>query len=406
MGVADAHASKKGRVALSEWSVKQLTFGSADGIAHSHSYYDIPVADEAGERVLVHRLDFAERHPSPSDEITVGIVRVDAPGHVVALGTSRAWSWQQGPMAQWIGGGPWAVWNDREDGQFVARMVQVDTGETHVLGRPVYAVSPDGRSSLSLDMARLDHLRPGYGYPSPSESLGDRAPSNSGIWLQPLDGEKSRLILSLDTATAWLQSVLPVRERIRHRLKRYHYWFNHAKFSPDGRRFTVKLRWRKQGHGWSDLQGISLTASIDGSDLRLLADASSHVIWQTPNLLYMWRRGEMALFADTAPKGRRLGVLAEGIIDANVHLRHVPPAPSEEPQLYVFDTPYAETVSLNLWQPGNGKVSQIATFTNHTPPRGPFRCDLHPVPSTDGNRIFVTSLDDGARQLYMAERTG
>ena len=391
---------------MSDWTLKQLTFGSAEGAAHSHSYYDIPVADAAGERVLVHRLSLAERQPTPEDEIAVGYVDVDHPGDFVPLGHSRAWSWQQGPMAQWIGGGPWAVWNDREDGRFVARVKQVETGNTRTLARPVYAVSPDGKTALSLDMGRLDYLRPGYGYSTAGARQPDRSPRDSGVWAMPLNGGgEPRLILSLETAAAWLRDLLPFKERVRHRLKRYHYWFNHAKFSPDGRRFTAKLRWRKPEGSWSDLQGVSLTAALDGADLRLLADATSHVIWQTSDRLYMWRMGEIALFEDSAPRGRRLRSIADGVIDANAHLRHLPPWPSEHPEAYVFDTPYSETVTLNLWHPEKQRVSKLATFTNHTPARGRYRCDLHPVPSQDGRRIFVTSLSDGARQLYMFEKT-
>jgi len=390
---------------MTSWALKQLTFGSADGIGHAHSYYDIPAVDGAGERILVHRLTFTERHPTPDDEVAVGYVHVDRPGEIMPLGTSRAWSWQQGPMAQWVAGGPWAVWNDREDGRLIARLKHIETGEQRTLPRPVYALSPDGQSALSLDMGRLDHLRPGYGYFVPDAPMAGRAPDTSGIWLQPLDGSAPRLILSLEAAAAWLHRNLPLRERLRHLLKRYHYWFNHAKIAPAGRRFTVKLRWRQPGGCWSDQQGISLTAAMDGSDLRLLADAPSHVIWQNSQRLYMWRQGEMALFEDSAPRGRRLHAIGEGVIDANIHLRHLPPSPTEQPQTYVFDTPYAETVTLNLLESETGQVTHLASFDNHIPARGPFRCDLHPVPSPDGRRIFITSLADGARQGYLMQRT-
>jgi hypothetical protein len=394
---------------MTGWRLQQLTFGSAQGRAHAHSYYDIPVADGAGRRVLVHRLGFAGRHPGPGDAVALGWADADRPGTVTPLGESRAWSWQQGPMAQWVAGGPRAVWNDREGDALVARLVQVETGARRTLSRPVYAVSPDGRVALSLDMGRLDRLRPGYGYPQPGAGPGGRAPDAAGIWALPLEegggGDGApRLILPLDRARRWLLERLPLAARMAHRIGRYHYWFNHAKIAPGGRRFTVKLRWRRPDGPWSEAQGVSLTAAMDGTDLRLLADATSHVIWQTDRLLYLWRRGEMALFEDAAPRGRRIGPIGAGAIGANVHLRHLPPGPAARPDAYVFDTPYAETVTLNLLDPGTGAVTRLAEFGNHRPARGPFRCDLHPCPSADGRRIFVTSPADGARQLYMLER--
>lgn len=391
---------------MTDWTVHQLTFGSDEGWGHSHSYYDIPVADGAGRRVLVHRLGFAGRHPTPEESVAVGFVETDAPGRITPLGESRAWSWQQGPMAQWVAGGPWAVWNDRGPAGLGARLVQTETGENRWLDRPLYAVSPDGRTGLALDMVRLDRLRPGYGYPSEDAVLQGRTPSDSGIWAVPMDGAAPRLILSLDRAASWLHRHLPFHARLGHALRRYHYWFNHAKISPDGRRFTVKLRWRRPDGPWSDRQGVSLTAAMDGSDLRLLADATSHVIWQDATRLYLWRGKEMALFEDTAPRGTRRGRIGGQAIADNVHLRHLPPGSTARPETFVFDTPYAETVHLNLLDAETEAVTQLATFGNHRPVRGPFRCDLHPCPSADGRRIFVTSPRDGARQLYMVERRG
>ena len=393
---------------MTGWQLRQLTFGSAEGRGHSHSYYDIPVADAAGERVLVHGLHFVERHPDESDAVPVGVVHADAPGKVTWLGESRAWSWQQGPMAQWVAGGPVAVWNDREDGRLVARLVNVETDTRRTLPRPVYAVTPDGRAALCLDMARLHHLRPGYGYPVAGEGTGlRRAPRDNGVWALPLsEGGEARLILSLADAALWLRGVLPLRERLQHLRRRYFYWFNHAKIAPGGRRFTVKLRFRQFGRPWSSAMGVSLTARLDGTDLRLLSRATSHVIWQTPERLYFWSRGEFGLYADTAPRGTRLGRIGEGVIDSNVHLRHCPAVSDPDPPAYCFDLRDGESVHVRLLHPHDGTVSDLATFDNHVPPTGPFRCDPHPVPTADGRRIYVTSLQDGARQLYCFERDG
>ncbi|MEM7721276.1 MAG: hypothetical protein AAF376_02775 [Pseudomonadota bacterium] len=392
---------------MSNWRLRQLTFGSDSGLGHSHSYYDIPVADAAGRRVLVHRLDFTERHPDPGDTVRVGIVDVDHPGDITWLGESGAWSWQQGPMAQWIGGGPWAVWNDREDGKLIARIRNVDTAEERTLPRPVYAVTPDGRTALGLDMARLHHLRPGYGYPVDTDRSGlPRAPDDNGIWSMSLDSSGApRLILDLRTASQWLHRLLPMRDRVRHAVRRYYYWFNHVKISPDGSRFTVKLRWRQFGKPWnSTTMGVSLTAALDGSDLRLLSRGTSHVIWQTSDRLYCWSKEEWGLYQDTAPRGTRLGLICDGVIDCNVHLRHIPPTPTPAPPAYVYDVRDGDRVHIHLLDPSDNATTHMATFDNHVPAVGPFRCDPHPVPSEDGRRVFVTSLQDGARQLYCFER--
>jgi hypothetical protein len=383
------------------WRQRQLTHGGPDGPFHSHSYYDIHVFDDASRRIAAHRMDFAGRWMTPEDRIVVGHVDAEG-GGFTPVGESTAWSWQQGPMAQWIPGTRKLVWNDREGGDFVARVHDSEAGGTATLPRAVYAVAPDGRAALSLDMARLDTVRPGYGYVGGHAGVLQRRPRENGIWrLDPATGE-STLILSLHRAVGFLMERMGWRERAWHLVRQYVYWFNHAKISPDGRRFTVKLRFRSRNlkRGWNDRMGVSLTCGMDGSDLRLLARGTSHVIWEDSETLYYWGRGGLQRVADRSPEGAPLGPLAPDLIRANVHIRHFAGAPDQ----YVFDTPYSEEIDLMTWTAGDSAAQRIARFVGHTPVRGPFRCDLHPVPSPDGRRIVVTSLQGGGRQIHLLER--
>ncbi len=391
---------------MNGWDVTQLTFGTSEGRFHAHSYYDIPVFDAEGRRILAHRMSFSGRQPTPEDSVEVGIIDTRTPGSWIRLGESRAWSWQQGPMAQWVTATGQACWNDRTADGFVARLADPETGKITTLPRAVYALEPSGAFALSLDMARLELLRPGYGYAVTSQSSGmPRRPSDSGVWRVPLDGGAPVLILSLADAVRWMLRRFSLKQRLRHELRRYHYWFNHAKISPDGTRFTVKLRWRHPDKRWTSRQGVSLTCTTDGRDLRLLSDDTSHVIWQDNDRLYCWRKGELVVLGDTAPRGTRLGALAPDVIKANVHMRHLPPTAQRSPEKYVFDTPYSETIDLKILDAETEVATPIARFENHRPRNGPFRCDLHPCPDTSGQKIVVTSLHDGGRQLYLLSLT-
>ena len=386
------------------WTTTQLTFGTKEGRFHSHSYYDVPVVEPGGARVLAYETRFAERQPSPDDEVTVGLASLDEPGRWQPVGATRAWSWQQGPMAQWIGQGRFAFNDrgDRADRAFIARLFGPG-GEEGVLDRPLYAVAPKNGFGLSLNMARLEALRPGYGYAGGTpDAAADRQPREDGVWRVPLDGGAPELILSLSRAVAALRERQSLKDRLRHKAARYAYWFNHAKLSPSERRFTVKLRWRRPGGPWNGRMGVSLTCNADGTDLRVLTDETSHVMWLGEDSLYAWRRGELAVFADEPGGGRRTGILGGGAIDANVHLRHLPPGGAEA-QTLIYDTPYREEIDL-YWQDAAQDRQLMARFTGHLPPRGPFRCDLHPVPLPGGEGALVTSLQDGGRQLYAVRR--
>jgi hypothetical protein len=81
-----------------------------------------------------------------------------------------------------------------------------------------------------------------------------------------------------------------------------------------------------------------------------------------------------------------------------------PPAHGALPPAIVYDTPYREAPELRVAGPEGEDARRIAAFTGHVPPRGAFRCDLHPVPDAAGRRIVVTSTEDGGRQIYLLAR--
>lgn len=388
---------------LTDWHCSRLTNGSESGIFHSHAYYDIPVFDSESRFLAGRQVDFSERQPTADDAVEIGYIDLESDREWTSVGTSRAWSWQQGAMTQWIPNSRRLVWNDREGDDFVARTFDVERDQKDTLPRPVYAVDPNGRFGLSLNMARLDHVRPGYGYVEGTDArLNERRPREDGVWKVDLETGDSELLLSLEKATRFLKSRLSMKGWLKHLYKRYIYWFNHVKISPDGNRFTVKLRFRTPDleSDWNDELGVSLTCGTDGQDLRLLAEAPSHVIWLNENQLYLWQRDGVYLFADEKPEGNRICRIAPDLIDQNVHIRHVPGTTSK----FIFDTPYQETVDLFVYDACSGRHEKIAQFNNHRPKHGLFRCDLHPCPSPDGQKIVVTSLDDGGRQIYLLSR--
>ena len=385
------------------WTATKLTEGTGAGRFHAHAYYDIPVFDAGSRLVAGHRVGFAERQPTPADAVEIGYVDTEGDRAWTPVGESRAWSWQQGALTQWVPGTRTLVWNDREGDAFVARTHDVNTGRGGVLPRPVYALDPAGRFALSLNMARLDHVRPGYGYPGGAGArLDQRRPKDDGVWRVDLATGEARLVLSLRDAARLLAPHLTPKERLKHLVRRYVYWFNHVKVSPDGRRFTVKFRFRQPGGPWNGRMGVSLTCGVDGADPRLLAWATSHVIWLDDDRLYLWDEAgkELALYRDEPSGGRRIERMAPDLVDHNVHIREVPGAAGR----FVFDTPYREDVDLFAYDEGRGEHERIARFGNHVPERGPFRCDLHPNPSPDGQKVVVTSLDDGGRQMYLLAR--
>ncbi|WP_147418171.1 hypothetical protein [Salinisphaera sp. Q1T1-3] len=388
--------------ASDSWKRIKLTEGTRARRYHAHSYYDIPVFDDGSRYIAAHEMRFAEREPAPRESVTVGVVDCESGEGFEPVGLSTAWSWQQGPLAQWRPGAERALhWNDRFEDRFVTRVYELDSQKEQILQRPTYAIARDGSFILSLNMARLNELRPGYGYPGGHCGfLEEKYPANDGVWRVDTVTGRERLILSLSRAFDFLMEMLePQARRLQH-AHEYHYWFNHAKISPDGLRFTVKLRFKVRGGSWNDRQGVSLTCGVDGEDLRLLTDATSHVIWRDDSSLYMWRLDGFYLYRDEAPKGECIRQIGKGLVDSNAHLQYLP----TETDQYVFDTPYREDVDIYIRDETARSTTHVTRFSRHRPKRGPYRCDVHPRPSPDGNRIAATSLEDGGRQLYLLEK--
>jgi hypothetical protein len=281
-------------------------------------------------------------------------------------------------------------------------------------------MTPDGRTALTLDFARLNEARPGYGYGGIADShAAERIAAGEGVSCVDVSSGRRQLIVPMAAAVRLIlrtgHLLKPYARYVRDRLRRlagrggevnvayraasgplapFKFWFNHIKISPNGQRFTFKCRFR---HAYQDaFHTVSLTCGIDGSDLRVLTDNTSHVMWKDDEHLHLWRDG-LQLYQDTPSGGKHVRQIAPEFIERDVHARYLPGRPAR----LLYDRPYGETVPLYVFDEDSGKNTQYAEFSNHRPAVGEFRCDLHPNPSPDGTMAAVNSLQDGGRQVYL-----
>ncbi|QDU54018.1 hypothetical protein [Aeoliella mucimassa] len=372
---------------------------------HWFGYYDKWQFDPTDRYVLSNQVDFEHRSPRAGDTIQVGMVNTEQGDHWIELGKSQAWGWQQGCMLQWIPGTLHEVlWNDREADRYVARRKNVITGEQSTLPHPIYTISPDGKFGLSLDFARLQRMRPGYGY----VGLDDRhpeqlAPADEGIFKVDLSTGESTLLVSLaDVAKIPFQgSTLD---------DRWHY-FNHLLVSPDSQRFIFLHRWRArhpetgQPHGGFTTR--MFTANIDGSDLYVLDPSgnTSHFIWRDPQHVCMWthptgRRAGYYVFED---KTSNISQVGEGLLTQNGHNTYLPGTNNE----WMLSDTYPDgnrNQKPFLFHIPTSRLVPLGEF--YLPPeyRGESRCDTHPRYSRDGRTICIDSPHTGSgRQLHLID---
>ena len=252
------------------------------GKAHWFGYYDKEAFDPTDRYVLAAEVAFEDRSPTAHDAIKLGMVDTKNGDTWIPLGESTAWGWQQGCMLQWVPGTDSTIlYNTREYGKHIAVLKDVVTGDARKLPRAIYTISPDGKTGLSINFARLQDCRPGYGYQGGTDPGAEElAPEGDGIWRVDMATGESKLLFSYADMAAVPWGNTPKGK----------YWFNHLLFNPDGTRFVflnrahVTLGVKKP---WATRM---FTASVEGGGLHVVADYDmvSHFIWRDPAHLLAW----------------------------------------------------------------------------------------------------------------------
>jgi len=369
---------------------------------HWFGYYDKLQFDPTSRYLLGMAVDFEHRSPRPDDLIEIGMIDLHDGDRWITLGESRAWGWQQGCMLQWLpGSADEVIWNDRVGDRFVARLLNVQTGEQRTLEYPVYTLAPNGRTAIGTDFRRINHMRPGYGYAGiPDPNHDQLAPTDTGIYHVDLQtGQAAPLISIADVAA------IPYRHGDLREAKHY---FNHLLFNPDGSRFIFLHRWR---FGTGGFHTRMMTAAADGSEIRVVDDYghTSHFIWRDPATILAWswhpsHEWAFYLYPDEEMDGNEaVAVIGKEIMTLNGHCTYLPgnrwilndtyagQSAAREQQLYLYEVATERRVELGAF---------------HAPElyEGEWRCDLHPRSSPDGRWLTIDSTHGGnGRQIYLID---
>jgi hypothetical protein len=371
---------------------------------HWFGYYDKLQFDPSSRLVLGMSVPFEHRSPTASDDITIGMVDLEDNDRWIDLGQSSAWNWQQGCMLQWLPGSDSKVlWNDRSKDRFVCQIMDVKTRETNVIPHPIYAISPDGKTAVTPDFARIASVRPGYGYAGLDDLHGgELTPEKSGIFRIDLESGRSELIISL-AQIAEFGDIPDQQPGIKH-------YFNHLLFSPDGSRFIALHRWRYPG---SDRRLTRLiTANADGSDIRVVIPNgyASHFIWRDPKHVLSQSKNWLGndnwgdfLFEDK--EGGTVEEIGHGVLDPSGHLSYLPGNKWILNDTYPKGSERIQTP--HLYHVENQRRIDLGHF--HLPKiyAGEWRVDTHPRFSPDSRYVCIDApTADAGRQLHLINISG
>ena len=362
-------------------------------------YYDKSPWDATDRYMLCLRAKDTWSDVSPKE--TADILLIDtqkadgAPDRAKQIAQTRSWNVQQGCMMQWLGPDFQSriIYNDFRDGNYCAVILDLSSGKERIISAPVYTVSEDGKTALTLDFSRLYELRPGYGYCNvPETTKGIALPDAPCIWRIDIESGNVQPILKYtDFATFRPRPEMQEANAV-HKV-------NHLMLNPGGDRFIVLYRWFVGSRKYTRL----ISCNIDGSDMYLLSDDDmvSHCCWKDDKTVLA--------FANKKKEGTGYFLMK----DKTQEYLHCWPQltgdghPSYSPdRTKVVADSYSDRARMQEVRVMDGderkegvnviaKVFAPFRYDNDT------RCDLHPRWNRAGDRICFDSVWEGHRGLYI-----
>lgn len=360
-------------------------------------YFDKSPWDASGNFMLCIRAKDTWKEPDPLEEAKIFLIDTNDANSFRQIAVTHTWNVQQGCMAQWLGPdfSSRIIYNDLRDGKYCSVILDISTMEERVLPMPIYTISEDGKTALSLDFSRLHNLRPGYGYAAlPENTKGLGLPDETCIWRMDIEsGEDVPLLKYTDFASFKPRHEM-LEEGIIHKV-------NHLMLSPNGKRFLVLYRWFCGQRKYTRL----ITCNVDGTDMYVLSDDDmvSHCYWKNDEEIIAFERK------------KEYGPGYYLMKDKTQEWTHIWPELSNDGHpsycptdngLVVFDT-YPNRARIQEVKIGRDNDTDGRSVKTVAKVFSPFkydndtRCDLHPRWKRDGSAVCFDSVFEGHRGLYV-----
>lgn len=359
-------------------------------------YYDKSPWDATGQYMLCMRAQNTWTEPDPMGEADILLIDTKNQNFRV-IATTHTWNVQQGCMAQWLSPdfSSKILFNDMRDGKYCSVIHDVMSGKERVLSMPVYTVSADGKTALTLDFSRLHSLRLGYGYAAlPEITKGIALPEETCIWKMDIEtGEVTELLKYTDFANFQPRPEMQEEGSV-HKV-------NHLMLSPNGKRFMVLYRWFCGQRKYTRL----ITCNVDGSDMYLLNDDDmvSHCYWKDDEHIIAFenKHGEGTGYYLMKDKTKEYTHLWPQLSNDG----HPSYCPTDN-TLVVFDTypDRARIQEVKVAKDTDVEGKEIKVLARVFAPfkyDNDTRCDLHPRWSRDGKKICFDACFEGHRGLYV-----
>ena len=360
-------------------------------------YYDKSPWDASGRYMICMKADNTWSVPDPRGEADILLIDTMNKNYR-QVATTHTWNVQQGCMAQWLGPdfATHILYNDLRDEKYCSVILDITTNKERVLPMPVYSVSEDGKTALTLDFSRLHNLRLGYGYAALEEKTkGIALPDDTCIWKMDLESGRVIPLLKYTDFASFQPRPEMLEKNAVHKV-------NHIMISPNGKRFMVLYRWFCGPRKYTRL----ITCNIDGTGMYVLSDDDmvSHCFWRDDE--------HILAFENKRDSGTGYYLMKDKTQEYNHFWPNITndghPSYSPDKKHIVTDSYPDRTrmASIRVLEESqkNATDSSIQArvfapfkYDNDT------RCDLHPRWKRDGSQICFDSVFEGHRGLYIID---
>ena len=299
----------------------------------------------------------------------------------VEIGSSRAWNYQQGSMAEWLDH-EYVIYNDFIDGNLVAVIQStLHQEKKYIRDRAIQCSLKSDWNFISINYDKFIKLRPDYSYRSISKNYNALSDDSDGIWLIDGDGVE-KLLVSLARLKALYNLNCDVEAKI-----------NHVSTNESGSKIIFLFRYFKN----STKNSILLYYDIACNSLKHVhAGVISHYCWVSESDFVMWHRDKTG--------GQLSMVNVNDLSLSNIFEQISDGHPVKDGDQILFDS-YADWKNLMTLQKidlESRLLEPVIKVLNKPTLKVEQRCDAHPKISQ--THIAIDCFDSNGRNVLILKK--
>lgn len=352
-------------------------------------YYDNSPINNDNTYIVFHSVDFSTKSlPNNKKAISIVLYNVREKEYKV-IDKTYSYNWQQGAKLMWLDNSRF-IFNifDNESNTYKSKIYDIINKNFRIVDMPIYDACSTFGISLNFDRLRVDG--------------GDYAYSNKKVTIDWTNNSDSLFYVDLVSNTrekiTSLEDVISFN--FKNSMNNAKHTFNHVMISPLKNQIMFMHRWYSIGDKRFETLYV---CDLDGGNLKVIADDGmvSHCYWKNNNEIIAFLRDEKqgdqyyiinVIDSTKAVLCKKMKSLGDGhpSFFKNKVLFDTYPNKSRMKELYTLDL--RENNLLKL-----GEFYEPLSYYRQT------RCDLHPRFSLDGNKVFLDSVHEGKRGLYIMD---